>query len=138
MLAERSQRPMAGKTQAQGFRLDIARDIYWQRLPPCGVPGAAPPRHQLGRGRRIYIDDHLKYTPLYRFGLLGSKMLKNATPLKDESWSIPKLDASVDERDSGFRMVPNLYDLITPNFSLITTLLGWRPSLLLWKMTHAS
>ena len=53
LAAERSQRPMAGKTHAQGSRLDTARHIHWQRLAPRSVQ--APPRLAtlVGRGRRI-------------------------------------------------------------------------------------
>ena len=29
--------------------------LAWATVSPCGVPGAAPPRRQLGRGRRIFI-----------------------------------------------------------------------------------
>ena len=32
-----------------------ALDLLGLTVSPCGVPGAAPPRRQLGRGRRIQV-----------------------------------------------------------------------------------
>ena len=48
---------LQGPSTGNGFH--TARHIHWQRLPPCGVPGAAPPRRQLGWGRRILVAEEI-------------------------------------------------------------------------------
>ena len=45
--------------------------LAWATVSPCGVPGAAPPRRQLGRGRRIifHIMECIIHT-LYKYSVI--------------------------------------------------------------------
>ena len=56
----------------------------------CGVPGAAPPRRQLGRGRRITVSKDKAMTHISH-----PKALCAVHPRLQQSWACPKLTCPI-------------------------------------------